>query len=146
MKELGLSSKMDHKIRMEKWREYVIHKMTNKVTLVIVPLFFNYANETLISTYVEENCAEFIQKSKKDSYFVLTCKIFQYPNRVISVRLLIAMFYKVSEAERDDSIDKDLYQTDVGDLEEEDDEKEKLIGVCNDEKFMKRRNMLLEEK
>lgn len=122
MKELGLTYKRDHKKRMEAWRDYVKHKMTNKITMSIIPIFFNYANETLISTYIEENCLDFIQKFKKDSYFIITCKILQYPNRVLSVRLILSMCYKVPEDERDDSIDPDLYQTEVdanGDEENE---------------------------
>jgi hypothetical protein len=131
MKEAGLTNKIDHKKRMEEWRKYIIQKMTNKVTVAIVPLYFNYANETLIANYVEDNIADFIQRSKKDSYFVLTCKIFQYPNRVLSVRLLISMFYKVTENERDDTVDPDLYQTDIGGLADIKDEEEK--GLLDDE-------------
>jgi hypothetical protein len=131
MKEAGLTNKIDHKKRMEEWRKYIIQKMTNKVTVAIVPLYFNYANETLIANYVEDNIADFVQRSKKDSYFVLTCKIFQYPNRVLSVRLLISMFYKVTENERDDTVDPDLYQTDIGGLADIKDEEEK--GLLDDE-------------
>ncbi len=144
MKEAGLTNKIDHKKRMEEWRKYIIQKMTNKVTLATIPLFFNYANETLIANYVEDNVTDFIQRSKKDSYFVLTCKIFQYPNRVLSVRLLISMFYKVTENERDDTVDADLYQTDLGILADINDEEEK--GLLDEENNSNEKEKKKEEK
>lgn len=122
MKELGLVNKTEHKKRMKLWREHIMDKMPNKNTLTFIPLFFNYANETLISTYIEENCTDFLYKNKKDQYYVITCKIFQYPNRVLSVRLIICCFYKAPESERPikdengvliDAFDQDLYQTEV---------------------------------
>ncbi len=106
--------------------------MTNKTTMSIVPLFFNYANETLIANYLEENLASFLQMSKKDSYYILSCKIFQYPNRVISVRLVISMCYKVPESDRSNEVDPDLYQTQVA--EDEDEEQKGLLTLSKFDK------------
>jgi hypothetical protein len=117
---------------MKAWRQYIIDKMTNKTTMSIVPLFFNYANETLIANYLEENLASFLQMSKKDSYYILSCKIFQYPNRVISVRLVISMCYKVPESDRSNEVDPDLYQTQVA--EDEDEEQKGLLTLSKFDK------------
>jgi hypothetical protein len=130
LRQLGLTNKIDHKRRMEAWRLFVREKMTNKISLSIIPLFFNYCNETMIASYIEENVSDFLQKSQKDSYFVVTCKILQYPNRVLSVRLIIAFCYKVPSDERnDEEIDKDLYQTQIEAYGEEEtnEEDEKLL-------------------
>ena len=94
MKDLGLSDSEDQKKKMKEWSKVFKEKLSHKTTIEINPLFFNYANDGLICNYVEDNLAHFLQKSRKDSYFVLSCKIFQYPNRVLSVRVVIANFYK----------------------------------------------------
>ena len=135
LRQLGLTNKSDHKKRMEAWRLFVMEKMTNKISLSMIPLYFNYSNETMIASYIEENVSDFVKKSQKDSYFVVACKILQYPNRVLSVRLTIALCFKVPTDERTDEIDADLYQTEI-DLEEENEEnknedEEKLIDKNN---------------
>jgi hypothetical protein len=119
LKELGLTSKQDHKKRMTNWHNYFKEKMPNKTTISIFPLYFNYANETLISNYIEENCQEFINNSTKDTYFILTCKIFQYPNRILCVRIIVSLFYKKSDPGDWDNIDDDLFQTEMGEEESE---------------------------
>ena len=119
MKDLGLVSKKEHKEKIEAWRKYVESK-NNHITFSLLPLQFNYANETLISTFIDDNCSSFILKNKKDLYLVLSCKIFQYPNRVISVRIVIANCFKVGENDRAKE-DDNIYQTQVGEnIEDED--------------------------
>jgi len=100
MKEVGLSDKKDYAKKIQEWSKYFKEKLSHKTTIEMVPLYFNYANDGLICNYLEENMGSFVQKSRKDSYFVLSCKIFQYPNRVLSVRVVIANFYK-SDIETD---------------------------------------------
>jgi hypothetical protein len=118
LKELGLTNKKDHRRRINSWQQYVKDKMMNKIRLSMIPFYFNYANETLISSYIEDNCVSFLQSSKKEPVFIITCKIFQYPNRVLSVRVLISVYSKISQEDYSDEIDRDIYQTTIEDEEE----------------------------
>jgi len=71
------------------WKKNFNSVMRKKYVHKIYPLFFNYFSETLISSYIQENCTEFINDSNKSVFFMIACKIFQYPNRILSVRIIL---------------------------------------------------------
>jgi hypothetical protein len=133
MKDLGIGT-TEHNSRVKEWHEYMKTKLPNKVRFTILPLFFNYTNETSISNFIEENCAGFIKSFAKNQTFVITCKLFEYPNRIMSVRFIISVFIKIGENERTQSsnIDANVYQnTDFDRSEKNDmsfeDESEQLL-------------------
>src|SRR5438128_45356 len=100
---------------MIKWNNFMNEKWnSNKVRLSIMPLFFNYANDLFIGNYIKETLTSFLQNSQRKSpIWMPTVKIFQYPNRVISVRVIICVFSKISKDESTSDIDDDIFQTDI---------------------------------
>lgn len=75
--------------KMIDWKKNFNEIMRKKYVHKIYPLFFNYFSETLISSYIQENCADFINDPNKTISFMIGCKIFQYPNRILSVRIIL---------------------------------------------------------
>jgi len=71
------------------WKKNFHTFMRKKYVHKIYPLFFNYFSETLISSYIQENCTDFINDANKTVSFMVGCKIFQYPNRILSVRIIL---------------------------------------------------------
>lgn len=71
------------------WKNYFDTIMKKKCIHKLQPLFFNYFSENLISSHIQENCQDFINQKDKNLTFMIACKIFQYPNRVLSVRILL---------------------------------------------------------
>jgi hypothetical protein len=113
MKDLGISSTIEHKDRINEWYKNFKTKLPNKIRLSFQPLFYNHTNEGIISTHIEENCAEFLKSFGKNQTFMTSCKIFEYPNRIMSVRIVISVYTKISENDRtqqDSDIDDNVYQ------------------------------------
>jgi len=81
--------KEDFITKMLDWKKNFNMLMRKKYVHKIYPLYFNYFSETLISLYIEENCQDFINDPNKTISFMIACKIFQYPNRVLSVRIIL---------------------------------------------------------
>jgi hypothetical protein len=133
MKDLGIGSIDEHNIRVSEWHSCMKTKLPNKVRYTLQPFFFNYTNDSIISTYIEEHCAEFIKSFGKNQNFLITCKFFEYPNRIVSVRIMISAYTKIGDNERtqlDNDIDENVYQITVDDYDDLgfDDESRKLLN------------------
>jgi len=108
LKSLGNDSKEVHQKRIENWKHYLLSILPNKQRFTMLPLFFNYTFDNTISTYISDNCTEFLYHIKKNAIFSTTAKIFQYPNRICSVRILITITYKITmEDIQESEYDKD---------------------------------------
>ncbi len=89
----------DYEKLIGEWKTKFKKELPNKVKYTYFPLFFNYTNENLISTYIEENSSDIFKFQNKNQIFILGCKIFEYPNRIMSVRIIISWYMKVGEHE-----------------------------------------------
>ena len=89
----------DYDKLIEDWKKKFTKELPKKIKFTYYPLFFNYTNENLISTYIEENSSEIFKNPNKSQVFLLSCKIFEYPNRIMSVRIIIAWYLKVGDHE-----------------------------------------------
>lgn len=74
-------------------------------------MHFNYSNPDLIQRFVNENCSSYILNSIKNISFTICCKIFQYPNKVQSVRLMLCTIYKINQEDFTKEIEPFLFQT-----------------------------------
>jgi hypothetical protein len=127
MKDLGLVKKNEHKKRVLKWDTYLKSKLPNNITFRLIPLHFNYFYEANITNFIEEKLLSFLKVKEKSQQFYIICKIFQYPNRVLSIRLALAYHFKISsERKIPEEIDNDIYQFSM-DEEEDQNPEQRLI-------------------
>ena len=136
MYQVGLSTKEQHIERLNIWNKYFIEKMNNRTKCYLLPLCFNYMND--IQNYLF-NCQEFLFKNLKDGFIMLVCKIFQYPNKVLSIRIMIMLCSKTQEDLKEP--EREFYQvTDYDDeeeIKEEEGNKEEEPLIVNEEKKKK---------
>ena len=129
-----------HISRFFKWKNLIESKLNNN-KFSCLPLKFNYYNEDTIQKFIEENCASFIQYPKKHIYYHISCKLFQYSNRLLSVRINICITYNLDLLSIKNTLT--IKKTDVKDVYEEqinflqttptsDSENKYLIERCND--------------
>ena len=136
MYQVGLSTKEQHIERLNIWNKYFIEKMNNRTKCYLLALCFNYMND--IQNYLF-NCQEFLFKNLKDGFIMLVCKIFQYPNKVLSIRIMIMLCSKTQEDLKEP--EREFYQvTDYDDeeeIKEEEGNKEEEPLIVNEEKKKK---------
>ena len=94
MYQLGLTTKEQHIERLRIWNKHFIEKMNNRTKCSILPLSFIYSND--IHNFLF-NCQDFLFKNLKDGFIMIVCKIFQYPNKVLSIRVIIMLCSKTQE-------------------------------------------------
>lgn len=73
------------------WEEEIKKMIPQDYQIVVVPLRFTYTDYMRIKAVVIENLEGIYSKGKK-LVFGIACKIFNYPNKINSVRVLIYNF------------------------------------------------------
>ena len=99
-----------HYERIKNWVKVLKSRM-GKERMTFLPIHFNYFNEDKIVRYLEENCRAYVENSLKNINLIVSCKIFQYPNRIISTRLTICTIYKISYEDLIEEADPLIFQT-----------------------------------
>lgn len=94
MYQVGLLSNIDNRNRMDDWSYYFVEKMHNMTKYYFLPLCFSYSHDIQNSLF---DFQEFLFKNLKDGFIHVVCKIFQYPNQVLSIRVLIVLCCKCQE-------------------------------------------------
>ena len=94
MYQVGLLSNTDNRNRMDDWSYYFVEKMHNMTKYYFLPLCFSYSHDIQNSLF---DFQEFLFKNLKDGFIHVVCKIFQYPNQVLSIRVLIVLCCKCQE-------------------------------------------------
>ena len=122
MQTTGFLSKAEFKDKIDDWKTNFDMIMKKKYTHKILPLFFNYFSENLISSYIQENCLDFLNETNKTVTFTIACKIFQYPNKILSVRILLLS--SVNQMNVETEVEKMYQMTDLDNLDDEKEENE----------------------
>lgn len=112
MEAMGFLSKEDYMRKINAWREMFDKDMNASNKYKMIPISLN--------TYDEEKLSDLITKGdlyknfvmdnnmQKNGKFFTAVKIFEYPNRVMSIRILLVSFYKSKIKQKAD--DKHIYQ------------------------------------
>lgn len=135
MKDLGIQ-RDKHYEKIKNWRRLLQNKM-GKERITFLPIHFNYTNDDLIQKFIVENCSGYLQNSIKNITFIVSCKIFQYPNRVLSVRVILCTLYKISEEDSKDECEPLIFQTDCMNMYEFEKYNEELIMMNKTNKTTK---------
>lgn len=83
----------DYEYIMEEWRKEVKILLPLNFHLSILPMRFTYTESEKIRSVIVENMAPFYMRKEKRIIFNLAGKIFNYPNRINCVRLILGCTY-----------------------------------------------------
>ena len=140
--DLALNRINDRTFKMNKydWKEMIKSKMPKFYRMEAKTLFYNYYELETIRRNMTEDIETFFSSKIKNLIFATSAKIFPYLNQAVSVRIIIAKFYKIAEEdiEPEDLAEykRDLLLRDQPIKEEEDsfdDEMEEQKDKNNDE-------------
>lgn len=119
LESLGDLKKEVYIKKIKEWKDAFENLITGKYKYKILPLHMNYFDENKIKDLISKNIYfnDFILdiNLKRRGSFITAVMIFQYPNRVLSIRIVIVGFYKDQSLDEVDS--KDIYQITVSDDE-----------------------------
>jgi len=90
---------------MKEYPEVIVERSSKIVTEIkemmpknhlfkYLPLRFNIADTERVRSIVAENFSEFYLSAPSESFFATSCKMFPFPNKISSIRIIIAIIYK----------------------------------------------------
>lgn len=117
MESIGNIGKKEYVEKIQEWKENFTKIMTKKVRYKLIPITLNSFDETKIKDLVFNTCHSFFldMNLRRKGTFYTAIKIFEYPNRVLSIRILIVSYYK--DKLKISQNDKAIYQITVTDEE-----------------------------
>ncbi len=73
-----------------------------------LPTFFQFVDPERIRSIILDKKRDLLSvEEEKDALFAVTCKIFRYLNRMVSVRILISKFTEIPVEEEDSDVEGD---------------------------------------
>jgi len=85
------------KILKYDWKEMIKSKMPKFYRMEAKTLFYNYFELETIRRNMTEDIESFFSSKIKNLIFATSAKIFPYLNQTVSVRIILAKFYKIAE-------------------------------------------------
>lgn len=85
------------KMNKSDWKENVKSKMPRFYRMEAKTLFYNYYELETIRRNMIEDIETFFSSKIKNLIFATSAKIFPYLNQAVSVRIILAKFYKIAE-------------------------------------------------
>ena len=98
--ESGNLEEEEFKRRIDCWREAVKKKMPDATQFAVLPVKVNFINETQIAYKVRKECEDYLLEAKKSCAFFSQAKVFEYPNKIVSNRIVICCIRKVSRKQK----------------------------------------------
>ena len=96
---LNRISKKEYDQKKEEWEIMIKQKLPKYFRMEWVNLFFNSYELESIRRQITDDLLYFYKTKQKNLMFATSAGVFPYLNQVVSVRIIIAKFYKVSEEE-----------------------------------------------
>ncbi|CAK60259.1 unnamed protein product (macronuclear) [Paramecium tetraurelia] len=127
---------------IEQWKKEVKAMLPLNTHLCLLPMRFNYTESEKIRSVIVENMDPFFMRRDNKIIFNLAGKIFNYPNRIVCVRLVLGYSYcqnldeikKKEESEDDEQNQEgeiDIQKPMLDDLDADEDENADLLKKKN---------------
>lgn len=85
------------KILKHEWKEMIKTKIPKFYRMEAKTIYFNYYELEVIRRNMTEDLQKFISSNIKNLIFATSARVFPYLNQAVSVRIILAKFYKISE-------------------------------------------------
>jgi hypothetical protein len=73
-------------------------------------IYFNFFELEIIRREINDDLEKFYNSKIKNLVFATSAKIFAYPNQVVSVRIILAKFYKIPEEDIEETDELKAYK------------------------------------
>lgn len=99
LEDLSLNRINDKQFKILKydWKEMLKSKMPKFYRMEAKTLFYNFYELEVIRRNMTEDIESFFSTKIKNLMFATSAKVFPYLNQAVSVRIILAKFYKISE-------------------------------------------------
>ncbi len=108
MEAMGFLTKENYKIKINSWKEMFKSVMSTCTKYKMIPIFMNTYDEIKIKDLINkgDQCkALFLDNNiQKNGKFFTAVKIFEYPNRILSIRIILVSFYKTKIRKNTDDV------------------------------------------
>lgn len=85
---------MNEHRRLARWKMRLMRFINKDSVLKCLPVYFNDTNTAKIRTQITTQCAAFLLTKEKKSTFAICARVFPLPNRICSIRVMLAVFYQ----------------------------------------------------
>ncbi len=96
---LNRISQKEFNRKIEEWEIMIKQKLPKYFRMESVCVYFNFFELEIIRRNITDDLENFYKTKEKNLMFATSAGIFAYLNQVVSVRIIIAKFYKISEEE-----------------------------------------------
>lgn len=135
---LGRISEKEFKVKNNEWEEMIRSKIPKFYRMEARVVFFNFYEPEIIRRAITEDLEYFYNSKIKNLMFATSAKVYPYQNQIVSVRIILAKFYKIPLEDIVDPVEEQVYKDEVVmdptqlieedvDSEEEEEEEIKLI-------------------
>ena len=100
--------------RISEWEDNIRSKMPKFYRMEARVIFFNFYEPEIIRRSITEDMETFYASKIKNLMFAASAKVYAYMNQIVSVRIMLAKFYKIP-------------LEDIGDKEEQKEYQEQLL-------------------
>lgn len=107
-------TEQEYNTKVANWEDNIRSKMPKFYRMEARVVFFNFYEPEIIRRSITEDMEYFYNSKIKNIMFATSAKVYAYLNQIVSVRIILAKFYKIP-------------LEDINDKEEEKDYKESLL-------------------
>lgn len=92
---LNRISENDFRDRISEWEDNIRSKMPKFYRMEARVVFFNFYEPEIIRRSITEDMESFYASKIKNLMFATSSKVYSYLNQIVSVRIMLAKFYKI---------------------------------------------------
>jgi len=125
------------KLKFEEWEDMIKTRLPKFYKMEAKTIFFNYFDLEGIRREINDDLEHFYKSKTKNLMFATAAKIFPYLNQVVSVRIILAKFYRIPEEDigKEDILAyKEEFSNVKKELEEEKDDEDDINDTPEEKK------------
>jgi hypothetical protein len=134
---LNRISEIQFQEKIKDWNDMIRSKLPKFYRMESKCIFFNFYELEIIRREINEDLEQFFKTKIKNLMFATSAKVYSYMNQIVSVRIILAKFYKIPLEDIEDPEEFEEYKQEmkmnpenfVEEEEDTDDEKENASMV-----------------
>jgi hypothetical protein len=99
--------------KVTEWQQMIRSKMPKFYKMEAHLIFFNFYEPEIIRRSIKEDMEYFYCSKIKNLMFATSAKVYPYQNQIVSVRIILAKFYKMPEEDIMDKEEAKIYKEEL---------------------------------
>ena len=104
-------SEEEFRIKKRDWQELIRTKIPKFFKMEAKSIFFNFYEPEIIRREIKDDLESFYNSKMKNLMFATSAKVYGYLNQIVSVRIILAKFYKIPLEDIDEKEEKEYKET-----------------------------------